>query len=167
MHVSSDQPTRPLVRPTGNASEVRTRAATSPSTVVGHVYVNDNNAGGENSIGAFDRRGDGTLTPMPGSPFAAGGLGSPATTLSQGALQLSSEGRYILAVARGSSEISVLRIERDGSLEPVGDGPVSSNPVSSGNTISGFAVDGGIVTELPGSPTPGPTAAQPIGIVVT
>jgi DNA-binding beta-propeller fold protein YncE len=35
------------------------------------------------------------------------------------------------------------------------------------NTVSGFAVDGGTVTELPDSPTPGPAAAQPIGIVVT
>ena len=42
-------------------------AATSP--VVGHVYVNDNTAG-TNTIAGFDRHADGTLTPMPGSPFA-------------------------------------------------------------------------------------------------
>lgn len=104
-----------------------------PPPVVGRVYVNDNNTAGQNTIGAFDRHADGTLKPMRGSPFVAGGLGSPATTLSQGALQLSSDGRYLLAVDRGSSEISVLRIEPDGSLEPAGDGPVCSNganPVS-------------------------------------
>jgi len=40
--------------------------------VVGHVYVNDNTAG-TNTIGAFDRHADGTLTPRrdPRSPPAA------------------------------------------------------------------------------------------------
>jgi 6-phosphogluconolactonase len=108
-------------------------ATPSPSRVVGLIYVNDNNTSGVNTIGGFDRHADGTLTPMARSPFVAGGLGSPATTLSQGALQLSSDGRFLLAVDRGSSQISVLRVESDGSLELVGDGPVSSNganPVS-------------------------------------
>jgi 6-phosphogluconolactonase len=96
--------------------------------------VNDNNTNGVNTTGGFDRHADGTPTAMPGSPFVAGGLGSLAKTLSQGALQLSSEGRYLLAVDRGSSQISVLRIKPAGPLELVGDGPVSSNganPVSS------------------------------------
>ena len=35
-----------------------------------HVYVNDKT--GENTVGAFDRHADGTVTPMRGSPFAAG-----------------------------------------------------------------------------------------------
>jgi hypothetical protein len=55
------------VLPTGGAS--------AASGVVGHVYVNDN-TGGVNTIGAFDHHADGTLTPMPGSPFAAGGVGT-------------------------------------------------------------------------------------------
>jgi hypothetical protein len=46
-----------------------------------------------NAIGAYDRHADGMLSPMPGSPFVAGGLGSFATTLSQGALQLGRDGR--------------------------------------------------------------------------
>jgi len=116
-------------------------ATLSPSPVVGRVYVNDNNTGGVNTVGGFDRHADGTLTPMAGSPFLAGGHGSPATTLSQGALQLSSDGRYLLAVDRGSSQISVLRIEPDGSLELAGDGPVSSNGA---NPVS-LAVHGDLV----------------------
>jgi len=52
-------------------------AATQASPVVGHVYVNDNTAG-TNTIGAFDRHADGTLTPQAGSPFAAGGAGTGA-----------------------------------------------------------------------------------------
>src|ERR1700751_3716094 len=47
-------------------------AFASSSPVVGHVYVNDNTAG-TNTIAAFDRHADGTLTPVPGSAVAAGG----------------------------------------------------------------------------------------------
>jgi 6-phosphogluconolactonase len=109
------------------AASAAPRAA---SGVVGHVYVNDNTA--VNAIGAFDRHADGTLTPTAGSPFAAGGAGTGAGLASQGSLQRSSDGRYLLAVDAGSNQISVLRIKSDGSLERVGR-PVSShgvNPVS-------------------------------------
>ena len=149
-------------------------SAAPPSAVIGHVYVNNNNTSGANTIGAFDRHADGRLTPMAGSPFVAGGLGSAATTLSQGALQLSGDGRYLLAVDRGSNQISVLRIKPDGSLEPAGDGPVCSNgvnpvsiavygdlvyvanagtPTSSGQTnYTGFTLDpDGHLRPLPGS----------------
>jgi len=47
---------------------------------------------------------------VPGSPFAAGGAGTGTGIGSQGALQISSDGRYLLAVDAGSNEISVLRI---------------------------------------------------------
>ena len=50
-------------------------AASATSGVVGQVYVNDNTRG-VNTIGAFDRHADGTVTPMRGSPFAAGGVGT-------------------------------------------------------------------------------------------
>jgi 6-phosphogluconolactonase (cycloisomerase 2 family) len=110
------------------------------SFVVGHIYVNDNTAG-ENTIAAFDRHADGTLSPMPGSPFPAGGAGTGAGIGSQGALQESADGRYLIAVDAGSGQISVLRIRPDGGLRPVSGGPVSSGgaePVS-------IAVNGGLV----------------------
>ena len=103
-----------------------------PPKVVGQVYVNDN-AAGTNTIAGFDRHADGSLTPMAGSPFAAGGAGTGHGTASQGALALSDDGRYLLAVDAGSNQISVLRIEHDGSLEQADGSPVSSggvNPVS-------------------------------------
>ena len=54
--------------------------------VVGHVYVNDNTKPlTANTIGAFDRHADGTLTPEAGSPFAAGGAGTGSGLASQGA----------------------------------------------------------------------------------
>ena len=67
-------------------------ASIGASPVVGHVYVNDNTKG-TNTIGAFDRHADGTLT-QAGSPFAAGGAGTGAGLASQGALQFSADGRF-------------------------------------------------------------------------
>jgi 6-phosphogluconolactonase (cycloisomerase 2 family) len=102
--------------------------------VVGHVYVDDNTAP-VNTVAGFDRHADGTLTPMPGSPFVVGGSGTGHPDASQGSLQLSADGRYLLAVDAGSNQISVLRIQPDGSLQPVADSPVSSggvDPVSIG-----------------------------------
>ena len=51
--------------------------ATSRILVVGHAYVNDNTAV-SNTVAGFDRHADGSLTPIPGSPFPAGGAGSGA-----------------------------------------------------------------------------------------
>jgi hypothetical protein len=112
-------------------------AAASPggphgSRVVGHVYVNDNTAP-VNSIAGFDRHADGSLTPTPGSPFSIGGSGTGHADTSQGSLELSADGRYLLAVDAGSNQISVLRIKPDGGLQPAEGSPVASggvNPVS-------------------------------------
>src|SRR5438105_12394537 len=90
-------------------------ARTSHGDTVGHVYVNNNSAG-INSISGFDRHTDGTLTPIAGSPFDIGGAGTGAPTGSQGALQLSADGKYLLAVDAGSNQVSVARIRHDGSL---------------------------------------------------
>ena len=103
-------------------------ASTQASPVVGHVYVNDNTAG-TNTIGAFDRHADGTLTAQAGSPFAAGGAGTGAGLASQGALQISPDGQFLIAADAGSNQISVLRIDEDGSLRLVHDGVVSSGGV--------------------------------------
>jgi 6-phosphogluconolactonase len=119
---------------------VPSASALAAPHVVGHLYVNDNTAGA-NTIAAFDRHADGTLTPIPGSPFATGGAGTGAGIGSQGALQESADGRYLLAVDAGSNQISVLRVKPDGGLRPVGGGPVSSNGVE---PVS-IAVHGGLV----------------------
>ena len=103
-------------------------ASTSASPVVGHVYVNDNTAG-TNTIGAFDRHADGTVTPEAGSPFAAGGAGTGAGLASQGALQVSPDGRFLIAADAGSNQVSVLRIRGNGSLKLVHSGVVPSGGV--------------------------------------
>ena len=99
-----------------------------PSPVVGHVYVNDNTKPA-NTIGAFDRHADGSLTREAGSPFAAGGAGTGSGLASQGALQFSADGRFLIAVDAGSNQISVLRVRSDGSLRLVPGGVVSSRGV--------------------------------------
>lgn len=98
------------------------------SAVVGHVYVNDNTAP-LNTVAGFDRHADGSLTAMPGSPFSVGGSGAGRADASQGSLELSADGRYLLAVDAGSNQISVLRIKPDGSLQAADGSPVASNGV--------------------------------------
>jgi 6-phosphogluconolactonase len=155
-------------------------ASASPfgSPVVGHVYVNDNTAG-TNTIAAFARHVDGTLTPVPGSPFATGGAGTGAGTGSEGALQETDNGRYLLAVDAGSNQISVLRIEWDGTLRNVPGGTVSSdgsepvsiavhrhlvyvaNAGSGASNYTGFIVWHGHLFPVPGSTVSLPDAADP------
>jgi hypothetical protein len=154
-------------------------ASTYPSPVVGHVYVYDNTAGA-NTIAAFDRHADGTLTPEAGSPFAAGGAGTGAGLASQGALQISPDGRFLIAVDAGSNQISVLRIRHDGSLSLVpggvvssgGDQPVSvavhgdlvyvANSGTGGSNFTGFRLGFfGQLQPIPGSTVTLPGNAQP------
>ncbi len=109
-----------------------TANAAPPSPVVGHVYVDDNTTG-TNTVSGFDRHVDGSLTPLAGSPFIAGGAGTGGGLGSQGAIQVSSDGRYLLAADAGSNQISVLQIKPNGSLKLVPTGVVSSGgpaPVS-------------------------------------
>ena len=147
----------------------------TPSPTVGHAYVNDNTVG-SNTVAGFDRHGDGSLTPIPGSPFRAGGAGSGVGLASQGAIQLSSDGRYLLAVDAASNQISVLRLGFDGVPQPVG-APVSSG----GNDPVSIAIAGNLVyvanagasdTNITGFylapwgglyPLPGSTTALPAG----
>lgn len=106
--------------------------AAAASAVIGHVYVNDNTAAA-NTVAGFDRHADGTLSSIPGSPFAVGGAGTGHGIGSQGALQLSADGRYLLAADAGSNQVSILRIKPDGSLTEAEGSPVASGgnePVS-------------------------------------
>jgi sugar lactone lactonase YvrE len=139
------------------------------SPVVGHVYVNDNTAG-TNTIGAFNRHADGSLTPEAGSPFLAGGAGTGAGLADQGAIQITPDGRFLIAVDAGSNQISVLQIHFDGSLSLVRGGVVSSggllpdsvaihgnlvyvaNSGSGGSNYTGFRLGfNGRLVRIPGS----------------
>lgn len=113
--------------PAPRTSEWKCEEPPRTSAVVGHAYVNDNTPG-VNTVAVFDRHADGSLTPVAGSPFAIGGEGTGAGLGSQGAIQLSPNRRFLLAVDAGSNQISVLRITARGIPEPVGE-PVSSGGV--------------------------------------
>jgi 6-phosphogluconolactonase (cycloisomerase 2 family) len=115
-------------------------SGTSP--VIGHVYLDDNTVG-TNTISGFDRHLDGSLTPLAASPFVAGGAGTGAAggLASQGALQVTSDGRFLIAVDAGSNQLSVLRIQQDGDLQLVPNGVVSSD----GPTPVSVAVHDGLV----------------------
>jgi 6-phosphogluconolactonase len=154
-------------------------ASATASRVVGHVYVNDNTAVA-NTVAGFDRHADGSLTPISGSPFATGGAGTGATVPSQGALQMSADGKYLLAVDAGSNEISVLRILHDGALRQIPGGTVPSGglePVSiavhgrlayvanwgdGGSNYTGFTLNGGgRLRPLAASTVPLPDGSEP------
>ncbi len=142
--------------------------------VVGHAYVNDNTAG-TNTVAAFDRHADGSLTPTPGSPFAIGGAGAGGGLGSQGSIQATADGRYLIAVDAGSNQLSVLRVHGDGRPTLVGH-PVSSGgvrPVSvtisrrglvyvanvgnGGSNYTGFRLDDdGSLSRIPKSTVPVP-----------
>jgi 6-phosphogluconolactonase len=133
-----------------------------------------------NTVAGFDRHADGSLTPISGSPFATGGAGTGATVGSQGALQMSDDGKYLLAVDAGSNEISVLRILHDGALAQIPGGTVPSGglePVSiavhgrlayvanggdGGSSYTGFTLNGGgRLRPLAGSTVPLPDGSEP------
>ena len=111
-----------------------------------------------NTIAGFARHADGTLTALPGSPFAAGGAGSGAPARVAGRrCRRRADGRFLLAVDAGSNQISVLRIRHDGSLVPVDTGRLRrraagqhrrprplvyvANAGAGGDSYTGFVLD--------------------------
>jgi hypothetical protein len=152
-------------------------SASTSSPVVGYTYI-DGNTATANTIDGFARHADGSVTPLPGSPFAAGGAGTGTGLASQGAIQATADGRYLLAVDAGSSQISVLRVTAGGvpvlAGRPVSSGgvkPVSiaisrtdlvyaANSGAGGSGYSGFRLgSGGRLTAIPGSTVTVPDAA--------
>ena len=114
-------------------------SASTPSPVVGYTYI-DGNTAPANTIDGYARHADGSLTPLAGSPFAAGGEGLGTGLASQGAIQATQDGRFLLAVDAGSNQISVLRVTAGGAPVLVGQ-PVSSDgikPVSVAVSPSGL-----------------------------
>jgi len=94
------------------------------------VYVESNDPAG-NAILAYSRAADGSLTPLPGSPFKTGGLGVSYTTAlgtfdSDQDIITNPSGTLLFAVNGGSNSIAVFNIAQDGSLTPVAGSPFPS-----------------------------------------
>jgi 6-phosphogluconolactonase len=161
----------------GTAASASTAGASTGSPVVGYTYI-DGNTATANTIDGFARHADGSVTPLPGSPFAAGGVGLGTGLASQGAIQATPDGRYLLAVDAGSNQISVLRVTAGGvpvlAGQPVSSGgvkPVSvaisrtgliyvANSGAGGSGYSGLRLGwDGSLTPIPGSTVSVPDAA--------
>jgi 6-phosphogluconolactonase len=165
------------------ASAIAAGAVAAASPVVGHVYVNANTSG-HNTIAGFDRHADGSLTPLAGSPFEAGGAGTGMPFGSAGGLQETADGRYLLATDPGSNQISVLRIRAGGGLVVTdvhasnGSLPTSiavydrlvyvANGGAGGSNYTGFRLDAaGHLHAIPGSTFALPDTALPGHVLIS
>ncbi len=121
------------------AGGLTSAAVASDTHVKNVVYVESNDPAG-NAILAYKRMDDGSLTPLPDSPFPTGGLGiTPTFDLgpfdSDQEIIANDDRSLLFAVNGGSDTIAVFKIHNDGSLTPVNGSPFpsgGSNPVSLG-----------------------------------
>lgn len=93
------------------------------SNSVGQVYTMSNSVAG-NAVLAFDRAADGSLTAA--GSYPTGGIGTGAGLGNQGGLVL--EGNWLAVVNAGSNDVSLFRVNGDGSLS-------LADRVSSGGTM--------------------------------
>jgi len=102
------------------------------------VYTLDNDER-SNGVAVYRRAADGSLRPLSGSPFAAGGKGLSGGDIDeQGAIRV--HGEFVLAVNPGSDSIAVLKKSNAGLLH------VEGSPFASGgNTPLSLAVHGDLV----------------------
>ena len=140
--------------------------ASAHSGPAGFVYTETNAAAG-NSILAYARAWDGTLSSI--GSFATGGLGTGSGLATQGEVVLAGEGRWLLAVNAGSNDVSLFRVGEDGRLTfkdkvlAGGTMPISVTAFDdlvyvldgggSGN-IAGFRLDDGKLHAIAGSAQP-------------
>jgi 6-phosphogluconolactonase (cycloisomerase 2 family) len=140
--------------------------ATAHDRAAGYVYT-ETNASTGNSILAFARSSDGTLSSI--GTFSTHGTGTGGGLATQGEVILAAGGKWLLAVNAGSNDISVFRVADDGRLVMTDrEGARGTDPVSltvngdtayvldaggSGN-IAGFRLDKGNLHYLAGSMRP-------------
>ena len=116
-------------------------ADTSSSSAKNVLYVESNDPrAGQNSILAYSRAVDGSLTPLAGSPFLTAGKGHTNPTAGKlgpndldYSMIISADKKRLFAVNSGSNTIVVFDIIGDGTLRPVAGSPFASNgrnPVS-------------------------------------
>ncbi|MEP6763032.1 MAG: hypothetical protein ABJB66_01915 [Gemmatimonadaceae bacterium] len=109
-------------------------------TATNVVYVLSNSpTAGQNSVLAYRRAGDGSLSAMSGSPFLTGGTGTANPTQALGPddidtpIAVSADHHRMFAVNPGSNTIAVMTISSSGALTPVPGSPFASggiNPAS-------------------------------------
>ncbi len=131
----------------------------------GAVYVMSNASTG-NEVLVFDRLADGRL--VPAGAVATGGIGTGGGLGNQGALVLTDEERWLLAVNAASDDVSVFRVRRRGIELVHVESSNGSRPVSvteddglvyvlnaGSDSIAGFRLEhDGELTAIPGSIRP-------------
>ncbi len=137
------------------------------------VYVQTNDAE-RNEVIAFDRSGDGRLSPLGRYDTGGRGTGKPHLA-SQGSIALSDDGAWLLVANAGSDELSLFAVEPEGlrlagRVASGGSGPTSIAvhagliyALNNGGTpnVSGFRLDGDALTALDGSIRPLSEDADP------
>jgi 6-phosphogluconolactonase len=93
----------------------------------GAVYVQTNEA--QNTVVAFQRSADGTLTPA--ESYETGGAGSADPHLaSQGSVTLTGDARHLLVTNAASSDVTAFSVGGDGLLQLLGRTPAGRAPKS-------------------------------------
>lgn len=139
--------------------------SSSPENGYGSVYTMTNNVA-DNQIVRFDIAKDGNLSNP--SSFSTGGLGTGTGLGSQGGIILTDDGRNLLVVNAGSSEISVFQVEQSdlrltdkinsGGITPISlttkDNIVYVVNTGGNGNIAGFHLDKGKLSAIPNSIRP-------------
>jgi 6-phosphogluconolactonase len=137
------------------------------------IYVQTNDAE-RNEIIAFDRSGDGRLSPLGRYDTGGRGTGKPHLA-SQGSVVLSDDGAWLLVSNAGSDELSLFAVEPEGlrlagRVASGGSGPTSIAvhaglvyALNNGGTpnVSGFRLDDAALTPVEGSTRPLSADADP------
>ena len=168
-----EEPTSPALPPSDESPSL------SRGGQVGVVYSLTNAPGG-NAVHVWSRASDGALADA--GVYPTGGAGTGAGLGSQGAVTLSDDGRFLIAVNAGSNEITAFAVDGDRltMLDKVASGgvmPVSVdvhkhlvyvvNAGGSGN-IAGFRIDKSGLSPIAGSSRPlSSSAAGPAQISFT
>jgi uncharacterized protein (TIGR03000 family) len=107
----------------GETSRVDMKEIGTPAAA-GHIYTLSNDPE-RNGVIVLERRADGSLTEVAGSPFPTGGKGLAGGDIDeQGAIHI--HGEYVLALNPGSDSIAVLHVGKGGMLTPVPGSPFPS-----------------------------------------
>lgn len=158
------------------------------------LYTVSNQVTG-NAVLGYRIEANGSLTKLPGSPYATGGLGTGSDIFNQGGVVVSDDGRTLFVVNPASNTISVFLIGRDGRLTMAQGSPFPTygiTPISiavrgkllyvahvgtafstltcgGGCDLRGFRIDEGQLVPIPESIIvyPDPPSAIPLAIAFT